>query len=56
MDGGKRTIQLDLNIDLEISSIMEYFEIFLTRMMMCRRAADFLDARSQLVMNETKVL
>lgn len=56
VNGEGRTVQLDLNIDLEISSIMEYFEIFLTRMMMCRRAADFLKAKFELVMNGSKML
>ncbi|QGU96012.1 HD domain-containing protein [Clostridium bovifaecis] len=51
-----RSILLDLTIDTSISSLMDYFEIFLTRMVMCRKAADFLEARFELVMNGTKVL
>ena len=37
---GARTVTLELTIDTEISQVMEYFEIFLHRMVMCRRAAE----------------
>ncbi len=47
---------LDITIDTSISQVMEYFEIFLTRMMMCRRAADFLNASFNLVINEYQLL
>jgi uncharacterized protein len=49
-------ITLKLNIDQKISHVMEYFEIFLTRMVMCRRAATFLDARFNLVINGAQLL
>jgi HD superfamily phosphodiesterase len=51
-----KSIQLALTIDTEICSLMEYFEIFLNRMMLCRKAADFLNTNFELVMNGTKVL
>jgi HD superfamily phosphodiesterase len=51
-----RVISLDLTIDTSICSLMDYFEIFLTRMIMCRKAADFLNAKFELLMNETKIL
>lgn len=51
-----KSIQLYLSIDTKICSLMEYFEIFLNRMMLCRKAADFLDTKFELVMNGTKVL
>lgn len=50
------SILLDLTIDTSISSLMDYFEIFLTRMIMCRKAADFLDTKFELVMNDMKIL
>lgn len=56
IDGEKRIILLEMKIDITISSLMEYFEIFLNRMMMCRKAADFLGATFELVINGTKVL
>ncbi|HHW13360.1 MAG TPA: HD domain-containing protein, partial [Firmicutes bacterium] len=53
VDGARRTVTLDLTIDVKMVPVMEYFEIFLTRMMMCRRAAEFLSARFGLVINRT---
>ena len=40
IDKEKRTVALILRIDTAIASVMEYFEIFLGRMMMCRKAAE----------------
>lgn len=56
VDEKTRSILLDLSIDTSISSLLDYFEIFLSRMLMCRKAADFLDAKFELVMNEVKIL
>lgn len=56
VDKEEQIITLDLKIDTEISTVMEYFEIFLTRMVMCRRAAETLDCDFQLVINEVKLL
>jgi len=53
----QRTIvSLRLDIDTEIASIMEYFELFLDRMVMSRRAAKVLDCEFELVINGTKLL
>ena len=51
-----RELILDLTIDLEISSVMEYFEIFLQRMVLCRNAAKTLGVRFGLVINNSKIL
>ena len=51
VDSDARTVTLELTIDTQISQVMEYFEIFLGRMQMCRHAAECLDARFRLVMN-----
>jgi metal-dependent HD superfamily phosphatase/phosphodiesterase len=56
VDAGHRTITLDLTVEVDVVPIMEYFEIFLTRMVMCRRAAEFLSARFGLVINGTTLL
>ncbi len=56
LDPGERTVTLRLKIDTQISRVMEYFEIFLIRMILCRRAADFLSARFALVINEVQLL
>lgn len=49
-------ITLKLTIDEEICTMYDYFEIFLTRMMMCSRAAEVLDAKFELIVNDQKVL
>lgn len=51
-----KTIKLLLSIDTKICPVMEYFEIFLARMMMCRRAANFLECRFGLVINGNELL
>lgn len=51
-----KIITLELEIDTEISTVMEYFEIFLTRMIMCRRAAEALSCDFQLIINEVELL
>jgi uncharacterized protein len=51
VDSGARTVSLELSIDTDISQVMEYFEIFLGRMQLCRHAAELLDARFRLVIN-----
>ena len=35
---------------------MEYFEIFLTRMVLCRQAAQFLNLQFELIINDTRLL
>ena len=52
----KRVISLNLQIDPKICSMYEYFEIFLGRMMMCKRAAEVLEASFRLTVNGAKVL
>ncbi len=49
-------VSLHLEIDPEIASIMEYFELFLGRMVMARRAAKVLGCDFELVINGTKLL
>lgn len=56
VDADERTITLDLEIDTDIIQLMQYFEIFMARMMMCRRAAEFLGCRFGLVINGTRLL
>jgi hypothetical protein len=51
VDSDARTVSLELTIDTTISKVMEYFEIFLGRMQMCRFAAEAIDARFRLVVN-----
>lgn len=51
VDQVAKTITLELTIDPQISQVMEYFEIFLGRMQLCRKAADALGCRFKLVIN-----
>lgn len=47
----KAELVLTLEIDTAYSSVMDYFEIFLERMMLCKRAAEKLGLRFRLVIN-----
>lgn len=49
-------VVLDLTIDTSISAVMDYFEIFLQRMLLCRRAADKLGILFRLVINGQNIL
>ncbi|MGZ8567489.1 MAG: HD domain-containing protein [Actinomycetota bacterium] len=51
VDSDARTVALELAIDTRISQVMEYFEIFLGRMQMCRIAAESVEARFKLIIN-----
>ncbi|MBQ7319943.1 MAG: HD domain-containing protein [Clostridia bacterium] len=52
----KKSILLRLTVDPQYSSIMDYFEIFLGRMTMCRRAAECLGMRFKLEINGQQLL
>ena len=56
LDEEKKCLVLTLEIDTEISAVMEYFEIFLTRMAMCRNAAAFLELSFELNINNIRLL
>ena len=55
IDQEKRLIQMSLELDDSICSLMDYFEIFLERMLMCKRAAECLNCRFRLVANGSKL-
>ena len=50
------SILLELTIDTELSSVMDYFEIFTKRMIMCRKAAEKLGLRFRLQINDQLLL
>ena len=52
----KREIILHLQVDEKICTMYDYFDIFLERMLMCRRAAEMLSARFRLIANGSKIL
>ena len=51
----KKVIQMELELDDSMCSVMDYFEIFLERMLMCRRAAEVLGCRFKLTANGSKL-
>ena len=51
VDAQTKEITLTLSVDTAISSVMEYFEIFLTRMKLCKRSAESLGLKFRLVIN-----
>lgn len=52
----KKEIILSLVIDTEFCSVMDYFEIFIGRMLLCKKAAEKLSLRFRLVVNGQKLL
>lgn len=52
----KKLIVLSLEIDEKICTMYEYFDIFLGRMMMCRKASEMLGVKFRLQVNGNKVL
>lgn len=51
-----KNICLDLEIDTDVCNLMEYFEIFLSRMMLCKKAAETLSVSFSLVINGQKMM
>jgi uncharacterized protein len=56
VDPEQSTITLELTIDTAISQVLEYFEIFLERMVMCRRAGRTLGCDFRITVNDVQVL
>ena len=52
----KTALILELHIDTAISPVMDYFEIFLERMLLCRKAAEKLRLEFELVINGQRIL
>lgn len=51
----EQVIELELTVDQTIASVMEYFEIFLTRMAMCRKAAELLNCEFHISINGLQI-
>jgi putative nucleotidyltransferase with HDIG domain len=49
-------IILKLSVDTKYGSVMDYFEIFLARMIMCRKAAEKLGLEFKLIINEQQLI
>lgn len=52
----KTLIKLKLSVDLRYGSVMDYFEIFMGRMIMCRKAAEQLGLQFKLMINEQQLI
>lgn len=49
-------IKLKLSVDTHFSSVMDYFEIFMQRMILCRKAAEKLGLQFKLMINEQQLI
>lgn len=49
-------LELRLRIDTQMCAVTDYFEIFLNRMILCRKAAEKLELRFKLVINEARLM
>jgi len=56
VDTAEKCICLKLNVDTQLSPVMEYFEIFTKRMLMCRKAAQKLGLAFQLIINDQRLV
>ena len=52
----EKVARLELTIDTKFSSVMDFFEIFMKRMMLCRRAAERLGLTFQLMINRQQLI
>ncbi|HIR76381.1 MAG TPA: HD domain-containing protein [Candidatus Choladousia intestinipullorum] len=55
-DAKKKVIHLNIKLDEQICSVLDYFEIFTDRMLMSRRAAEILGLKFKFTVNGNKVL
>lgn len=56
LDLAAHTLTLSLSINTAVSAVMDYFEIFLERMLLCRKAADFFSLTFKLEINGSTLL
>lgn len=56
VDADEKMIILTLKINTEICPVMEYFEIFLERMVLCKKSAESLGCGFELIINDTRLL
>ena len=52
----KTMVTLKLSVDTQFGSVMDYFEIFMTRMILCRKAAEKLGLQFKLIINEQQLI
>ncbi len=56
IDDMQASVELDLTIDTQYSSVMNYFEIFMGRMLLCRKAAEKLGLQFKLRINQQQLI
>ena len=56
LDDDRTAVLLDLTIDTQYGTVMDYFEIFLERMILCRKAAELLKLKFRLIINGQQLL
>lgn len=56
IDAKTKKVVLDLTIDTKICPVLDYFEIFMDRTMLCKYAAKYLGIWYELIINDTKLL
>ena len=52
----KTQVKLELTVDTQFGSVMDYFEIFMGRMLLCRKAAERLGLQFKLMINEQPLI
>ena len=52
----RTVVKLELTVDTAFCSVMDYFEIFMERMLLCRKAAEKLNLQFRLIINEQQVI
>lgn len=56
INGEKTLLKLKLEVDTKVSSVVNYFEIFLERMVLCRKACEKLGLEFKLIINEQQLM
>ena len=56
INGERTLIKLKLSVDTNYGSVMDYFEIFMGRMLLCRKAAEALGLQFKLMINEQQLI
>ena len=56
IESESKQIVLNLNVDTAFSSVMDFFEIFLERMILCRKAAEKLGFQFRLIINRQHLI
>ena len=55
IDTENKIITLQIELDEEICSVLDYFEIFMQRMLMCKRACEMLGMKFKMYANGSKI-